>query len=142
MKKYMIVLFVLAVACAFSVSAVMAADLEKYDFDGKFTMEMKKGLDFKKQIPQEGSVAFIDLKSNVSVMYIEASEFSPSLSDKMNSQYEAQGYKAVATEGNLTVFEKDGLYLVPLCSDGIIVVSMAMDKDSALNPMKTIQFTK
>lgn len=142
MKKYMIVLFVLAIACAFSVSSVMAADLEKYDFDGKFTMEMQKGMNFTRDAPQEGSATFTDLKNNISIMYVEQDGITPNATQQINSGFESKGYEAVGTEGNLTVFEKDGLYLVPMCGDGIMVVSMAMDKDTALNPMKTIQFTK
>ena len=99
-------------------------------------------MDFEKEIPQDGSASFTDLKNNVSVMYAEKSEITPDSANEINSAYESKGYKVVGTDGNLTVLEKDGLYLVPLCGDGIMVVSMAMDKDTALNSMKTIQFTK
>ena len=48
MKKYTLILFVLAVACAFSLSAVAATSFEKQDFDGKFKMDVVKRFNLKK----------------------------------------------------------------------------------------------
>ena len=48
MKKYMLILFILAIACAFSLSAVAATSFEKQDFDGKFKMDVVKGSNLKK----------------------------------------------------------------------------------------------
>ncbi|MBR3156430.1 MAG: hypothetical protein IKF13_06415 [Methanobrevibacter sp.] len=49
MKKYTLILFVLAVACAFSLSAVAATSFEKQDFDGKFKMDVVKRSNLKKK---------------------------------------------------------------------------------------------
>ena len=66
MKKYMVVLFILAVACAFSLSAVAATSFEKQDFDGKFKMDVVKGADFERS-EAEGVVTFMDVGKQGSI---------------------------------------------------------------------------
>ena len=71
MKKQIFVLFILAIACAFSISAVMAEDLETYDFDGKFTVQMEKGLNFTETPLADGQGYFTDVNKAWGIMYIE-----------------------------------------------------------------------
>ena len=140
MKKYTIVLLVLAIACAFSVSAVMAADLQKYDFDGKFTMEMEKGMDFKREAQQENAVVFTDTGNKSCVQYFEDPGIDSDFIKEFNSGYESKGYKIISTDGKITLFENDGLYVATTYKDGIMVLSMSMDNDTALNSIKTVKF--
>ena len=141
MTKYMFVLLVLAIACAFSVSAVMAADLEKYDFDGKFSMEMDKGLNFEKQELDNNSVLFMDASNATGVMYIEDSQINDDFAQQFYKEYEKQGNELVGTDGNVTIFQKDGMYVAATHKDGIIVLSIGQDKDKAVNSIKTLKFS-
>ena len=68
MKKYMLILFILAVACAFSLSAVAASSFEKQDFDGKFKMDILKGSNLKKT-EDDSIVSFMDEDKSLIVMY-------------------------------------------------------------------------
>ncbi|WP_292601088.1 hypothetical protein [Methanobrevibacter sp. UBA212] len=68
MKKYMLILFILAVACAFSLSAVAATSFEKQDFDGKFKMDILKGSNLKKT-EDDSIVSFMDEDKSLIVMY-------------------------------------------------------------------------
>ena len=68
MKKYMLILFILAVACAFSLSAVPATSFEKQDFDGKFKMDILKGSNLKKT-EDDSIVSFMDEDKSLIVMY-------------------------------------------------------------------------
>ena len=54
--------------------------------------------------------------------------------------FEGEGYKNIGTDGNVTLFEKDGMYVASTYKDGIIVFSMNQDKDKALSAMKTVKF--
>ena len=136
----MIVLIVLAIACAFSVSTVMAADLEKYDFDGKFSMEMEKGLDFQKSTSQEGYVTFMDAAKGYAVMYYADPILKADYADQFYTGFESEGYKEVGSDGDIKVFEKDGFYVASKYKEGIVVFSLNVDKDKALDSMKTIEF--
>ena len=141
MKKYMFVLLVLAIACAFSISSVIAADLEKYDFDGKFTMEMDKGLDFQRSELSEGVVNFMDPSKVCSVMYMEGPQINSTFAEDFYKSFENEGYNSTSTEGNITIFEKDYAFLAVLYKDGILVVSTNANKDKAVDALKTIKFS-
>ena len=140
MKKYMFVLLILAIACAFSVSAVVAADLQEYDFDGKFTMQMEKGLNFTNSTTDDGYGYFMDISKGYVVMYIEDSQVNNNTAEQFYTSFEGEGYKNIGTDGNVTLFEKDGMYVASTYKDGIIVFSMNQDKDKALSAMKTVKF--
>ena len=142
MKKYMFVLLILAIACAFSVSAVMAADLEKYDFDGKFSLQMEKGLDFKRADAEGGYVTFTDAAKSTVVMYLNDSNIQTKYADQFYEGFESTGFEKVGTDGNIRIHEKDGLYVASELKDGFVVFVMGKDKDSAVNAVKTLEFTK
>ena len=141
MKKYMFVLLILAIACAFSVSTVMAADLEKYDFDGKFSMEMEKGLNFTKSTTEQGYVTFMDVGKGYAVMYVADPILKKDYEDQFYTGFESQGYQSIGTDGDIKLFEKDGFYVASQYKEGIVVFSLNTDKDKALDSMKTIKFT-
>ena len=143
MKKYMFVLFILAIACAFSVSAVMAADLETYDFDGKFTLEMEKGLDFNKSTTDQGFVTYVALKNNsaIGIMYVENEGINNESIQEFYTNFEGEGYNNIGTDGNVTIFEKGGAYGTCTYKDGIIVFVVTQDKDVSLNAAKSIKFS-
>ena len=63
MKKYMVVLFILAVACAFSLSAVAATSFEKQDFDGN-TIIVYKPVDVVTE-RNKSALQFLDLMTNI-----------------------------------------------------------------------------
>ena len=111
MKKYIPILLILAIACAFSISAVVAADLEEYDFDGKFTMELEKGLNLERT-ENDNSVMFIDEANGIGVMYMENENFNPQTADTIVSSLESSGYNKVGSEGDNIIFEKDGTYTI------------------------------
>ena len=141
MKKYMFVLLILAIACAFSVSVAVAADLEKYDFDGKFTMQMEKGLDFEKS-SSSGYPTFMDSKKGCAVMYAEDPAIKADTADSFYSEFVSKGYTSIGKDGDIQLFEKDGLYVASKFKDGIAVFTLNMDKDKALDSIKTLEFTK
>lgn len=138
MKKYIPILLILAIACAFSISAVIAADMEEYDFDGKFTMELQKGLDLQRT-DNGNSIMFIDEANQVGVMYMENPNFSPQHTDTFVSAFESEGYNKIGSEGDNIIFEKDGYYMGCQIGDGIAIVSMTKDKDSALDAINSVK---
>ena len=81
MKKKWTILFILAVACAFSISAIAATSFEEQDFDGKFKMDVVKGADFDKT-EAEGVVTYLDADSGLFVIYTEDPSINPNLDDK------------------------------------------------------------
>ena len=68
MKKYMLILFILAVACAFSLSAEAGSSFEKQDFAGKFKLCILKGSNLKKT-EDDSIVSFMDEDKSLIVMY-------------------------------------------------------------------------
>lgn len=138
MKKYIPILLILAIACAFSISAVVAADLEEYDFDGKFTMELEKGLNLERT-ENDNSVMFIDEANGIGVMYMENENFNPQTADTIVSSLESSGYNKVGSEGDNIIFEKDGFYMGCQIGDGIAILSIAKDKDTALDAINSMK---
>lgn len=138
MKKYIPILFILAIACAFSISAVVAADTQEYDFDGKFTMDLEKGLNLERT-DKGSSVMFIDEDKGIGVMYMENSNFNPQHADTIASALESEGYNKVGTEGDNLIFEKDGFYMGCQIGDGIAILSISKDKSAALDAINSVK---
>lgn len=143
MKKYIFVLLVLAIACAFSLSAVASADLEKYDFDGEFTLEMDKGLNFTKSTYYNpGFVTFSDYDHNCSVMYCADSVLNESYADDYYNNLSSAGYEKVSSDGDIQIFKDNttGYYAAFDYKDGIVVVVSTLDQNKSLEYMKTIKY--
>ena len=141
MKKQIFVLFILAIACAFSISAVMAEDLETYDFDAKFTMQMEKGLNFTETPMDDGQGYFTDVNNAWGVMYIESPKIREDNIDEFYKGFEEKGYKTIGTDGNVRIYEKGDMYYATTYKDGIMVVSLNTDKDKVENAIKTVKFS-
>jgi hypothetical protein len=142
MKKYMVILFILAVACAFSLSAVTATTFEKENFDGKFKMDVAKGSDFDRS-ESDGIVTYMDAGNSIFVIYAEDSAISPDMSDKEFDAFEkASGFEADGKDGDIRVYKKGDIYGAMAVDDGIIVVVGYDDRDDAIDMAKSIKFTK
>lgn len=142
MKKYMTILFILAIASAFSLSVAFATDFETKDFDGKFKMDVIKGSDFTKS-DIEGVTTYLDLDNAVSVIYLEDPTISPDMDE---SEYDAfkqtSGFEDDGTDGDIRIYKGDGLYGAMAIDDGIIVVASCKDRNDAIDMAKSIEFTK
>ena len=138
MKKYIPILLILAIACAFSISAVVAADTQEYDFDGKFTMDLEKGLNLERT-DKGSSVMFIDEDKGIGVMYMENSNFNPQHADTIASALQSEGYNKVGSEGDNLIFEKDGFYMGCQIGDGIAILSISKDKSAALDAINSVK---
>lgn len=141
MKKYMVILFILAVACAFSLSAVAATSFEKENFDGKFKMDVVKGTDFDRS-ESEGIVTYMDAGNSIFVIYTEDPAINPNLDDKEFDAFEsASGFDSDGTDGDIRVYKKGDIYGAMAVDDGIIVVVGYNDRDDAIDMAKSIKFT-
>ena len=142
MKRYMFVLLVLGLACAFSMSVAAAEDLQKYDFDGKFTMELEKGLDFERNTTNGGYVIFTDASKGYTIMYVENSFLKPEYVDQFYEGFESGGFEVVGAAGSyIKIHEKDGLYVASeYKKSGIVVFSMNTDKEKALDSIRTVEY--
>lgn len=142
MKKYMVVLFILAIACAFSISAVAATSFEKQDFDGKFKMDVVKGADFKKS-EVEGIVTYMDTDKGMFVIYTEDPSLNKNLDDKEFDSFQAtSGFDSDGKDGDIRVYKKDNTYGALTVDDGIMVVVGYSDRDDAIDMAKSIVFAK
>ena len=142
MKKYMVVLFILAVALAFSISAVAATSFEKQDFDGKFKMDIVKGADFTKT-EAGGIVTYMDMDNSIFVIYSEDSSINKSMDEKEFDEFQAaSGFKSDGKDGDIRVYKKDNIYGAMAVDDGIMVVVGYNDRDDAIDMAKSIVFTK
>ena len=142
MKKYMVVLFILAVACAFSLSAVAATSFEKQDFDGKFKMNIIKGADFKKT-EAEGIVTYMDMDKKIIVIYSEDPSINKNMDEKEYDAFQAtSGFKADGKDGDIRVYKKDNIYGAMAVDDGMMVVVGCKDRNDAIDMAKSIEFTK
>ena len=138
----MSILFILAIACAFTLSVVVAADLETKDFDGKFKMDVIAGSNFEKEV--DGNiVTYTDTDNNVAVLYSEDDVITPDVGDSFFTAFkESSGFNDAGTEGDIHLYEKDGVYAAIILGDGIAVVAMYPDKDTAIDMAKSVEFTK
>lgn len=142
MKKKWTILFILAVACAFSLSAVVATTFEEQDFDGKFKMDVVKGADFDKT-EAEGVVTYLDADKGMFVIYTEDSSINPKLDDKEFDAFEsASGFDADGKDGDIRVYKKGDIYGALAVDDGIMVVVGYDDRDDAIEMAKSIEFGK
>ena len=142
MKKYMVVLFILAVACAFSISAVAATSFEKHDFDGEFKMDVVKGSDFEKT-DADGVITFMDTDYSMFVIYYKDPSINKTMDEKEYDAFQsASGFKADGKDGDIRVYKKGDLYGAMAVDDGIIVVVGYDDRDDAIDMAKSIVFTK
>ena len=141
MKKYMVVLFILAVACTFSLSAVAATSFEKENFDGKFKMDVVKGSDFDKS-EADGVVTYLDADKGIFVIYTEDPAINPNLADKEFDAFEsASGFDTDGKAGDIRVYKKGDIYGAMAVDDGIMVVVGYNDRDDAIDMAKSIKFT-
>jgi hypothetical protein len=142
MKKIWAILFILAIACAFSVTAVAATSFEEQDFDGKFKMDVVKGADFDKT-EAEGVVTYLDADKGLFVIYSADPAINPKLDDKEFDAFEsASGFTADGKDGDIRVYEKGSIYGAMAVGDGIMVVVGYNDRDDAIDMAKSIEFTK
>lgn len=142
MKRYMVILFILAVACAFSLSAVAATSFEKQDFDGKFKMNIIKGADFKKT-EAEGIVTYMDMDKKIIVIYSEDPSINKNMDEKEYDAFQAtSGFKADGKDGDIRVYKKDNIYGAMAVDDGMMVVVGCKDRNDAIDMAKSIEFTK
>ena len=140
MKKYLPILFILAIACAFSVSAVTAVDLEKQDFDGKFTMDVIKGSDFERT-EADGVVTFLDFDTLMGVIYMEDDIINKDVDDSFYDSFETtSGFTYDSTEDGIHIYKQDDQYATLVVDDGIAVGVLYKDKDAAVEMTKTIEF--
>jgi len=142
MKKYMLILFILAIACAFSLSTVVATSFEKQDFDGKFKMDVVKGSNLNKT-EEEGIILFMDKDKSLLVTYYADPSIKKNLSDNEFDEFQkASGFKADGKDGDIRVYKKDKFYGAMAVDDGIMVVVGYNNRADAINMAKSIEFTK
>jgi len=142
MKKYMLILFILAVACAFSLSAVAATSFEKQDFDGKFKMDILKGSNLKKT-EEDGIILFMDKDKSLLVTYYADPSINKNLSDNEFDEFQkASGFNADGKDGDIRVYKKDKFYGAMAVDDEIIVVVGYNNRADAIDMAKSIEFTK
>lgn len=142
MKKYMSILLILAIACAFTISVAAATNYEKENFDGKFKMDVIKGADFDKT-EADDVVTYLDKDNSLFVIYSEDPAINPKLDDKEFDAFEsASGFDADGKDGDIRVYKKGDIYGAMAVDDGIIVVVGYNDRDDAINMAKSIVFTK
>ena len=142
MKKYMLILFILAIACAFSLSAVAATSFEKQDFDGKFKMDVVKGSNLKKT-EEDGIILFMDKDKSLLVTYYADPSINKNLSDNEFDEFQkASGFKADGKDGDIRVYKKDKFYGAMAVDDGIMVVVGYNNRTDAIDMAKSIEFTK
>lgn len=142
MKKYMLVLFILAVACAFSLSAVAATSFEKQDFDGKFKMDVLKGSKLNKT-EDDGIISFMDQDKSLFVMYYTDPSIKKNLSDNEFDEFQkASGFNADGKDGDIRVYKKNKFYGAMAVDDGIMVVVGYNNRTDAVDMAKSIEFTK
>ena len=98
MKKYTLILFVLAVTCAFSLSAVAATSFEKQDFDGKFKMDVVKRSNLKKT-EEDGIILFMDKDKSLLVTYYADPSINKNLSDNEFDEFQkASGFNFIVQD--------------------------------------------
>ena len=138
----MLVLFILAVACAFSLSAVAATSFEKQDFDGKFKMDVLKGSKLNKT-EDDGIISFMDQDKSLFVMYYTDPSIKKNLSDNEFDEFQkASGFNADGKDGDIRVYKKDNMYGAMTIDDGVMVVVGYKDRDDAIDMAKSVEFTK
>lgn len=141
MKRYMSILLILAIACAFSLSVVVAADYETHDFDGKFKMDVYTGCNFDQSI-DEGVVSYTDLDKQISVLYLENSAISTNMDEsELQAFKDSSRFVDDGTEGDIHMYKKGSAYGAMVIDDGIIVVVLSNVREDALDMAKSIEFT-
>ena len=142
MKRNITILLILAIACAFTLSAAAATDFEKKDFDGKFKMNIIKGCDFEKT-ESDGIVTYIDLDNSAFVIYAEDPSITADLSDEEIKAFESSlDFTPDGKEGNISVYKNGDLYGAMSSDDGIVVIAGANDRSDAVDMAKSVEFTK
>ena len=141
MKRYMSILLILAIACAFSASVVVAAEYETHDFDGKFKMDVYTGCDFDED-ENQGVISYTDLDKHMSVIYLEDSSITPTMSESdLQAFKDTSGFVDDGTEGDIHMYKKGSAYGAMVIDDGIIVVVLSNVREDALDMAKSIEFT-
>lgn len=141
MKRYLALLLILAIACGFSISAVVATDFEKMDFDGKFKMDVVNGCDFVRT-EDDGLVTFMDIDKGISVFYIEDSSISKDMDEIYYDAFKSSsGFEDDGTEGNIRVYKNPDMYGALLTDEGIAVAVGSTDRSEAIEMAQSIEFT-
>lgn len=142
MKKKWTILFILAVACAFSISAIAATTFENQDFDGKFKMDVIQGADFEKT-ESDGVITYLDADKNLFLIYSEDSSINPKMDDAEYKTFElSSGFNPDGKDGDIRVYKKNDIYGAMAVGDGIMVVVGYDDRADAIDMAKSIVFTK
>lgn len=138
MKKYMSILLILAIACAFSLSVVVAADMESHNFDGKFKMDVPSGSSFERSA-SGGVITFTDEYNGVGVVYAEDSSITPDTPGSFDQFEASSGFTEIGTDNGLHIYKKGSVYAAMKLDDGIVIVTISTEKATAIDMAKSIE---
>ena len=139
MKKYVPILLILAIACAFSISSVAAVDLETQDFDNKFSVDVIKGCDFDRT-DLDGVITFMDIDKGVCVLYMDDPVIEKNMDDVFYDSFKSSsGFDDAGTDGDIRIFYDGSQYATLVTDDGIAIGVMHKDKDTVVEMTKTIE---
>lgn len=114
-------------ACGLLLSSVSAADLQEHDFDGHFSLDVPVNA-FYKDANAEGQKYTSNDGQGLTIQYLTPDDLSgASFEDYVNSL----GLKDGKVDGNFTVFQKDGKYVVIANSTDEMYIITDKDLDEA-----------
>lgn len=126
MKKIITILMFVA-AFGLLLSSVSAADLQEHDFDGHFSLDVPVNA-FYKDANAEGQKYTSNDGQGLTIQYLTTDDLSgASFADYIDSL----GLKDGRTDGNFTVFQKDGKYVVIANSTDEMYIITDKDLDEA-----------
>ena len=126
MKKIISILIFVA-ACGLLLSSVSAADLQEHDFDGHFSLDVPVNA-FYKDANAEGEKYTSNDGQGLTIQYLTTDDLNgASFEDYVNSL----GFKDGKIDGNFTVFQDGGKYVVIVNSTDEMYIISDNDLDEA-----------
>lgn len=126
MKKIISILIFVA-ACGLLLSSVSAADLQEHDFDGHFSLDVPVNA-FYKDANAEGQKYTSNDGQGLTIQYLTTDDLNgASFEDYVNSL----GFKDGKIDGNFTVFQDGGKYVVIVNSTDEMYIISDKDLDEA-----------
>lgn len=144
LNKIIKILMIFIIAASFTVSSVVASELVKHDFDGKFEALTYDDADIDNQTV-DNTITFIDKKNEIVYSYTPVDELNDDNIDYFYQGLEDSGeFERVGTDGNLTIFkvnnEDYGDNAVGIYSEGEVLIIIGDDLNELKEIGKSIKF--
>lgn len=145
-KRYLLVLLAIIVAASSTVSAGLfdSSDLTSHNFDGKFTMDVPKDVDFA-QTTEDETTLYLDSHIPLCVIYAESDSIEDSTIDFFYQGFTQDGtFTKTGTDGNLTLFDVNdsnlGTHAAAVHTNGKVVIVCGDNTDEVKEMASSVKF--